>query len=271
MDRGAGRHGLTAGEAALTVGDDRGVAGHHRDAVGRNVELLGADLRERGLDSLPHGHRAGVDGNPAGTADPHDPGFERAAACPFDAVAEPDAEIAAFGARATLARGKAGIVDRLQRHALTAGKVAAVEGDRRSGAGLERRDIGHLFRRHEIAAPNFGAIEAKLVRDAVEQALHRECTFRIAGAAHRHGGDLVGLGHAHVEFVGRQHVGTGQRGGRIVRQVDALRRVGAFVVDHLARARRGGGRRHRRRPRDPNIGRAPGPRRENARAGPRSI
>jgi hypothetical protein len=113
-------------------------------------------------------------------------------------------------------------------------KVAAVEGDRRSGPGLEGRDIRHLFRRHEIAAPNFRAIEAKLVRDAVEQAFHRKCTFGITGAAHRHGGDLVGLGHAHVELVGREHVGTGQRGGRIVRQVDALRRVGAFVVDHLS-------------------------------------
>ena len=45
MDRGAGRHGLAAGEAALTVGDDRGVAGGNRDAVGRNVELLRAEPR----------------------------------------------------------------------------------------------------------------------------------------------------------------------------------------------------------------------------------
>ena len=202
--------------------------------VGRDVELLGADLRERGLDSLPHRHGAGVDRDAAGAADPHDAGFERAAAGALHAVAEPDAEIAAFGARARLARGEAGIVDGLERHALTAEKVAAVEGDRRAGAGLERRDIGHLLRRHEIAAPHLRAVEAELVRDAVEQALHRECAFRIAGAAHRHGGDLVGLGHAHVELIGRQHVGTGQRGRGVVRQVDALRRVGAFVVDHLA-------------------------------------
>ena len=234
VDRGAGGHGLAAGEAALTVGNDRGIAGGDRDAVRRDVELLGADLRERGLDPLSHGHRAGVDGNAPGAADPHDAGFERAAAGSFHAIAEPDAEIATFGARVSLARGKAGIIDGVERHALTAEKVAAVESHRRAGPGLERRDIGHLFRRHEIAASNFRAIEAEFVRDAVKQALHRKCAFRVAGAAHRHGGDLVGLGHAHVELIGREHVGAGKRGGCVVRQVDALRRVGAFVVDHLA-------------------------------------
>ena len=35
-------------------------------------------------------------GNPAGTADPHDPGFERSAACPFDTVAETDADALAL-------------------------------------------------------------------------------------------------------------------------------------------------------------------------------
>ena len=106
VHRGAGGDGLPAGEAALAVGDDRGVAGDDRDIVRRHAELLGADLRQRGLDALPHRHRAGVDRDAAGAADPHDAGFERAAAGPLHAVADPDAEIAAVGARAACRSAK---------------------------------------------------------------------------------------------------------------------------------------------------------------------
>ena len=183
---------------------------------------------------MPHGHRAGVDGDASRAADADDAGFERAAARPLGAVADPDAEIAAARSISTLALGKAGIVDRVEGGALVAREIAAIERDRRAGAGLERKHIRHLFRRHEIAPANLGAIELKLVGDAVEQAFHREGAFRIAGAAHRHGGDLVGLDDTHVELKGRQHVGSGQRRRRVVGKVDALRRVGAFVVDQLA-------------------------------------
>src|SRR6516225_2283256 len=182
MHRRARSHGLPAGEAALAMGNDGGIAGNDTDLVRRDAELLGADLRQRGLDALAHGHRPGVDGDAAGAADAHDARLERAAAGALDAVADADAEIAAALARATLALGKAGVIDRLERGALVAGKVAAVEGDRRAGARLERKHVGHLVRRHEIAAADLGAIETKLVGDAVEQALHGEGAFRIAGA-----------------------------------------------------------------------------------------
>ena len=179
------------------------------DQARRNTELLGADLRERGLDALAHGHRAGVEGDAAGAADPHDGGLERSASRSLDAVADAEAEIAAAPLRAPLPGGEARMIDRFQRHALAGRKVAAVERDGRARAGFQRRDIGHLLRRHQIAPAHLGAIEAKLVRDAVEQALHGECGFRIAGAAHRHGGDLVGLRDSDVELVGRQNVGAG--------------------------------------------------------------
>ncbi len=91
-----------------------------------------------------------------------------------------------------------------------------------------------MLRRHQVAPPHLGAIESKLVRDPVEQPLHGEGAFRIAGAAHRHGGDLVGLDDAHVELIGRQDVGAGHAGRSVVGQVDALRGIGAFVVDHRA-------------------------------------
>ena len=113
-------------------------------------------------------------------------------------------------------------------------EVAAVERDRRPGARLERRHVRHLLRRHEVAPAHFGAIELELAGDAVEQALHREGAFRIAGAAHRHGGDLVGLDHQHLELVGGQDVGPGQRRGGIVGEVDPLRCIGALVVDEVA-------------------------------------
>ncbi len=152
----------------------------------------------------------------------------------LDAVADADAEIAVLGARPRLAFGKAGIVDGRERDPLVGREVAAVERDRRAGAGLERKHVRHSFRRHQVAAADLGAVEAELIGDAVEQALHREGGFRIAGAAHRHGGDLVGLDHAYVERIGRQQVGAREPGRRVVREVDALRRIGAFVVDHLS-------------------------------------
>ena len=186
------------------------------------------------LIPFAHRHGAGVDGDAARAADPHDARFERAAAGPLHAIADTDAEVAAVGARAALALGEAGIVDGFEGDALVGRKVAAVECDRRAGAGLQRRDIGHLLRRHQIAAADFGAVESELVGDAVEQALHGKGALGIAGAAHRHGGDLVGLDHAYVNLKGRQHVGTGQRRRRVVGKVDALRRVGAFVVDHVS-------------------------------------
>src|SRR5262249_52431417 len=118
MHRGTRGHGLTAGEAALAIGNDGGVAGHDAYAVPRDAELLGADLGKRGLDPLPHGHRAGVDGDAAGATDAHDAGFEWAAARSLGAVADADAEIAAARSTSTLALGKSGVVDRLERGAL---------------------------------------------------------------------------------------------------------------------------------------------------------
>src|SRR5439155_5345339 len=157
MHRGTRGHGLTAGEAALAIGNDGGVAGHDGDIVRRDAELLGANLGKRGLDPLPHGHRAGVDGDASRAADADDAGFERAAARPLGAVADPDAEIAAAGSISTLALGKAGIVDRVEGGALVAREIAAIERDRRAGAGLERKAIRHLFLRHEIMVSNLGS------------------------------------------------------------------------------------------------------------------
>ena len=87
---------------------------------------------------------------------------------PFDAVAETDAEVAPLRPRAGLPFGKAGVVDGVHRKLLTTGKVTTVERDRRARARLQRRGVGHLVRRHQIAAPDFGAVERKFVGDRVE-------------------------------------------------------------------------------------------------------
>src|SRR5207253_9765110 len=106
---------------------------------------------------------AGIDRDAPGAADAHDPRLERAAARALHAVADADAEMAAFGAGAAPAFGKSRVIDRVERRLLAREKVAAVEGDHRPRAGLHRGDVRHLFRRHQVAAPDFGAVEAELV------------------------------------------------------------------------------------------------------------
>ena len=209
MDRRTRGNRLAAGEASLPVWNDGGIASHYGDRLGRHRELLGADLRERGLDPLPHRHGARVDRDAAGAADAYDAELEGAAAGALHPVADTDAEIAALGAGTSLALGKPGIADGVERHALAGGKVAAVERDRGARAGLQWNDIRHFLRRHQVAAPHLGAVEARILRDPIEQPLHGEGGFRIAGAPHRHGSDLVGLHDQHVELVGREQVGPG--------------------------------------------------------------
>ena len=198
MHGGAGGHGLPAGKAALPVRNDGGVAGHHRHGIGRNDELLGTYLCKRSLDALPHRHGTRIDRDAARAANPHDAGLERSAPRPLHAIADADTEIAIVFARAALALGKSSVVDGLERHVEAARKIAAVERHRRTGAGFQRRDIGHLLHRHEIAPPHLGAIEPEHMCNSIEHALHGERGFRIAGAPHRHGRDFVGLDHEHA-------------------------------------------------------------------------
>src|SRR4029077_672585 len=231
---GSGSDGLSAGEAALSVRNDGGVARDHGDAISGNGELLGADLGECCLDPLPHWHGAGINRDTARTADTYNAGLERSTPRPLHAIADADTEMAAVFARATLPFGKSGIIDCLERHGEAARKIAAVEGNRRAGARLERRDIWDLVRRHEIAPPHFGPIEVQLACNTVEYALHGKLRFGIAGAANRHGRDLVGLDHQHPQIESGQDIGPRYAGGGVVRQVKTLRRISALVVGELA-------------------------------------
>ena len=187
------------------------VALQETNALERDAEPLAQHLRERRRVSLPVIKRTGDDGDGAVGLEAQAAHFLARRRGDLEKVAHAEpAYFSTFAALAFAAR-EALDIGRFERVLEHTGKVAAVEGDRRAGARLERRDIGHFFRRHEVTAAHICAVEVKLVGDAVEQAFHREGAFRIAGAAHRHGGDLVGLDDTHVELKGRQHVGSGQR------------------------------------------------------------
>ncbi len=71
-------------------------------------------------------------------------------------------------------------------------------------------------------------------RGAVHEALDREHTLRLAGAAHRRHRDLVGECELDVEPERRHLIAERQRRSRSVRHVDAARRIGAVLVDQRA-------------------------------------
>ncbi len=133
-----------------------------------------------------------------------------------------------------LAFGEAGPVDFGNGALENRNEVAAVENDLGSGSRFQRRGIGNLRCRDQIAPADIHAVEPEPVCDPIEAALHCESALRIAGSAHRRGRDLVGRDCDDLQVVGRQHVGAGKGSGRIVRDVDALRGVGALVVDEAS-------------------------------------
>src|SRR5579872_5484362 len=206
MHRRTGRHRLPAGEAALPVRNDRGVARNDGDIIGTYGELFGTDLRQGRANALPHRHGACVNRDAPGPPDADDSGFEWSTSGALYAAAQADAEVTALLARAALALGKTGIIDRLGRHLDAAWKITAVVGHRRPGACLQRRDVGHLLRGHNIAPPYLDAIELEFARDGIEQPFHRECGFGITRATHRHGGDLVGFDDPDPQVIGRHDV-----------------------------------------------------------------
>ena len=175
-----------------------------------------------------------IDRDAAGVRYPHDAGFERAAAGALDAVREPDADIAAFGARRALALLEVVPAGGLEHHRLTGGIVAAVILHGRAGARFQRLGVGHLLGRDEVAPAQLGAVDTQLARHPVHHPLHRERRLRIAGAADRGDRRLVGGGDRDVHLQRRHDVGAAHHRGGIVRDVDVLQRVGADVVDQVA-------------------------------------
>src|SRR5262249_27887616 len=163
-----------------------------------------ASVRGRGgPDAWPPRSGAGVARDPARTADADDTGLERAAAGALHAVADTDTEVTALGARLSLPCSEVAVADGLHGALLTTMKIAAVERDAGARARPERGGVGHLVCWHEVPTPHVRAVDGKRIGDSVEHALHRECALGIAGAAHRHGGDLVGLNDLHIKFIGR--------------------------------------------------------------------
>ncbi len=162
-----------------------GVAGNDRNILRAHAESFGANLRQRGGKSLPHRRGAGRDRDVAGRRDADIAEFERAAAGAFDAVRQPDADITSRRPRSGLAARKIVPACGAQDVRLAARIIAAVILHLFAGTRFQRFQIRHLFRRDQIAAAQFGAVEFQLVRQPVDHAFHRERRLRIAGAAHR--------------------------------------------------------------------------------------
>ena len=145
MDRRAGIDRLAAGEGALAGGHGGGITGHDHHIGDIDSELFGDDLRHGGVQALPHGCGAGVDGDLAGRADPHQPGFIWPAPGRFDVVCDGDAEVATLGSRGNFTRRKSLIINVFQDVFLTLREVTAVINDARPGLCLDR--VGIRLRR----------------------------------------------------------------------------------------------------------------------------
>ena len=201
---------------------------------GADAEHAGGELRQHGSCSLSLRGRAGRDEDLSRWSDADRGAFERAAPGSLDVVAEADAEPAALLARRLAAGREVRPTGRRQRAALAFGIIAAVVGHRQAVAGRDRRDIGHLLRRDEIAAADLVAAEAKLVGDAIEQPLHHERALRAPGAARRGRRHQIGEAERDLEPIGRQDIWADEIGGRILRQRKSGRRGGAVVVAEMA-------------------------------------
>ena len=138
------------------------------------------------------------------------------------------------GARLRLARGEVVPFGDIERGGLRRRIIAGVVHDRDARARLDRLFIGHVGGGDQIAATQFGAVELELRGNEIHHAFHGEGRLRIARAAHRGDRRLVGQHDVNVHGEGRHHIGTGDGGRRIVRQVDVLQRVGALIVNERA-------------------------------------
>ena len=102
----AARHQRAARERPGAPVEPARVAGHDGDVGRRAAERLRGDLGERRLVALPLGREAGRDEDPAARLDPHVRALVRPDPRSLDVAADPQTEVATFGARGRLPRAK---------------------------------------------------------------------------------------------------------------------------------------------------------------------
>ncbi len=203
-------------EGAGAVGHDGGVALADLDHRGGDAEPRGEDLGEAGGVALAVivGAERGLDA--AAGLDPQRSGFvesgarahgaghaRRRHARGFDVAGHADAGEPAAAGGGGAARGEGIVAAGGQRLGHHVRKIAAVIGR------ADRRLVGHRRGRHEVAAAQFGAVEAEFARRGIGQPLEHVARFRPSGAAIGVGGQRVGEGadHLHGDRRGAIHAG----------------------------------------------------------------
>src|SRR5207245_8082843 len=89
--------------------------------------------------------------------------------------------------------------------------------------------VGELIGLDEVAKTHLGRVEMQLSSQEVHSALHREYARWSAGCVVRGHRRLVRKGGSHLRVVVGEAVGPGQGRGRVVRDHNPERRVGAHV------------------------------------------
>ena len=191
-------------------------------------------MRQRRARALALCGRAGGDRDLAAGQHAHGHAFEWSQPGALDIIADADAEIAALRARLGLADGKRLITGKRQRAPVTLREVTARIDQRLSVTKCEADRVRHLFGLDHVAVAELGAVEPKLLRDAVEQPFHDKYRLRPAGAAYDRRRNTIGEHHRCVDTIGRHHVraGHGRRGN--VRRDDAPGQERAGIMHDTA-------------------------------------
>jgi len=125
---------------------------------------------------------------------------------------KPDPDVTALRTRRRLTARKILPLRGANNFSLAAGIIAAVVLHLLASARFQRFEIGHLFRRNQIAAAQLRAIELQRLRQAIQHAFHRKGRLRIAGAAHRRDRRFVSMHSGNVDRQGRDDIRAGQSG-----------------------------------------------------------
>jgi hypothetical protein len=143
--------------------------------------------------------------------------LERAGAGSLGVTPEPEAESTPL--LASLALAAAELVDsseHVERAVEGPRKIAAVVDDRHAVPVRNADFVGHLVRRHHVAAPDLGGLEPDLVSDQVDESLHDEDGLGPPGTAVGRIGHLVRADDLARDEVVVDLVGSEKMGRRVV-------------------------------------------------------
>ena len=117
--------------------------------------------------------------------------------------------------------------------------VTAVIDNLLSSLRLQRMGVGHILEADQIAFPHDSPVYPRGIGSAVNHPFHREAALRMASAAHRGRGHLVGMRHDHVQRVIGNNVRAEDRRRRTERDIETARGIGPLIMIHLDREARG--------------------------------